>query len=295
MLYSGVDLGIEGSTSGTSSPAKKRKLGTVKSSATVNSSESTNSGVTDTSGTISLDSMEVECHAQPKVLPKPMSNKKFTKKLLTDRDIRTRFANMFSSAFNNFDKDYFVQILRNYCEEDLLVIYEYVGVNPYNSPNYIEVRGFETVAVFWDGLLTTIPDSLFEIHSTKYKILPNDFTSIVCTFSFGGTKVYGLKGIDGTANRNVIVSCDRASASSSSSSPRSPRSCDSKDAEPARVMAGTVSERNSQLTTMGDSEAFLVERSEMMSMKITVVGTLTFYVNPSKKIYRISFVHSVKA
>lgn len=215
-----------------------------------------------------------------------MSNKKFTRKLLTDRDIRTRFATLFCDAFNNFDKVYFGQILKNYCEEDLLVIYEYVGVNPYNSPNYMEVRGFDTVAVFWDGLLTSIPDSLFEIHSTKYKILPNDFTSIVCTFSFVGTKVFQLTGVDGAADRNVVISSEASGPRDSSSS-----------ASRGRVVASTVADRNAQLSSNDSAEAaaFAVEKSQMLSIKITVIGTLTFYVNPNKKIYRISFVHSMKA
>jgi len=37
-----------------------------------------------------------------------------------------------------------------------------------------------------------------------------------------------------------------------------------------------------------------VERSNMISTFVTIIGTLTFYVNSNRKIYRISFVHSVK-
>lgn len=269
-----------GSTSSAELSSKKRKLGTVKPTAAPasNNISNGNSGVTDNSSSFSSDSMDYDVSPQPK--SKAMSNKKFTRKLLTDRDIRTRFASIFGDAFNNFDKMYFGQLLKSYCETDLLVIYEYVGVNPYNSPSYMEVRGYETVVTFWDGILTAIPDSLFEIHSTKYKILPNDFTSIVCTFSFVGTKMYGLIGLDGAANKNVVVTSERAG----------PRS----GATTGRVLAATVSERKSQLTDTDHVQDFRVERSQMSSMAITVIGTLTFYVNPHKKIYRISFVHSMK-
>ena len=36
------------------------------------------------------------------------------------------------------------------------------------------------------------------------------------------------------------------------------------------------------------------KRAKMIAMDLSVVGTLTFYVNPEKKIYRISFVHSIR-
>jgi len=42
------------------------------------------------------------------------------------------------------------------------------------------------------------------------------------------------------------------------------------------------------------AEAFSLERSQMIHKNITIIGTLTFYVNPSNKIYRMAFMHCIE-
>lgn len=226
--------------------------------------------------------------------------------VFAENDIRGKYSEIFCEAFNNFDKQMFSQLMRDFCEEDLVVIYEYVGVNAYNSPKYLEVRGLDTVAVFWDSMFTSMPDSLFAIYSTKYKILPNHFTSIVCTFSFKGTKVYELKGLNGELKeQNVVLSTEPptpiATSAGLSVLQSSQQSFDNQvivtsfkptskkplsEAEKGKLKPSPTAEVKEQ--------PFDIERSEMISRFITVIGTLTYYVNPNKKIYQMSFVHSVK-
>jgi len=199
-------------------------------------------------------------------------------------DVRSKYATIFAEAFNNFDKIEFKEILKQYCELDLFVIYELIGLNPLGSPKYIEVRGLDTVVSFWDSLFTTIPDSVFNVHSTKYKVLPNDYTSIVCAFSFRGTKVYNMAGVENNTAKNVMITQDPQAATSKLV---------------ASVVAGTnIPEldlhSNACTRESTSSQDFSIERSKMISTFVTVLGTLTFYVNSNKKIYRISFVHSVK-
>lgn len=232
---------------------------------------------------ITLDSSDFVARppapVQPKAVKKKVTTKKNLQSFIKGNDIRARYPDIFSQIFNNYDKLSFSRIMNNYCENDLLVIYEYVGsVNPF-GPNYLEVRGLEAVVVFWDSLLTSIPDSLFESFTPKFKILPNDFTSIVCPFSFKGTKMYEISGIDENSERSVVVSLEKASLGSGAG-------------KVITSLASNVGE-NSPVDPQTSKPMYL-ETGKITAKYVHLVGTLTFYVNPNKKIYRISFVHSLK-
>ena len=248
------------------------------------------------------------------------NNKEFVKEKehfikLSDSDVRTKFAGIFCEAFNNFDKVEFSKILQQHCEPDLLVIYEYVGaVNPY-GPKYIEIKGLDTAVVFWDSMLTAIPDSRFDIHgANKYKVLPNAFISIVSTFTFVGTQVYTVNGMHNNKDKSVVLS-----TSSSNNAADSPSATAAAGANSTGVITTTLPSDNnvteqkksktktSKSTTAAAAASkasltnsdhatteFHIERAAMTTIHVTVIGTLTYYVNPDKKIYRISFVHSVK-
>lgn len=199
---------------------------------------------------------------------------------VSDNDIRRKYPTIFSEAFNNFDRFEFGEILKLYCEDDLLAIYEFVGHNPFGSPRYMEVRGRETVVTFWDSLFTTIPDSVFNVHSTKYKVLPNDYTSITCAFSFRGTKVYNIAGVENNTSKNVVITAEKSRLVAS--------------VVPGESLPVLDEQSNSSVHRGESPQDCAVERTNMISTFVTIIGTLTFYVNSNRKIYRISFVHSVK-
>mmetsp|Transcript_17302 Transcript_17302/g.29272 ORF Transcript_17302/g.29272 Transcript_17302/m.29272 type:complete len:207 (+) Transcript_17302:381-1001(+) len=125
--------------------------------------------------------------------------------LRSKKDIRIQYPSLFSDIFNNFDKVVFSRLLRDCCEEDCVVLYEYIGrSNPY-GPMHVEVRQLDAILAFWDGMLSAIPDSMFTIHGTRMKILPNKFSSVVCNFTFTGTKVYAMAGMDQNAHKDTTV------------------------------------------------------------------------------------------
>lgn len=280
--------------------AKKRKYGTLKKS----EPESPLSCVSSISSHSCYDNLDHSVEPLEKKLAITRADKVT---VFGENDIRGKYADIFCEAFNDFDKTSFAQLMRDHCEESLVVVYEYVGVNPYGTPNYIEVRGFDTVVVFWDGLLTAIPDSLFQVHHTKYKVLPNEYTSIVCSFSFVGTKVYELKGIsEENKEQNVVVSLSPGGTTTGAlQDPDSQLTVTAyksghNDQDNTSLSSGEENngKRNLMPTDEVHEESFaapvLVERSELISKKITIIGTLTYYVNPNKKIYQMSFVHSMK-
>jgi len=221
--------------------------------------------------------------------------------VINGSDIRARYPEIFSQIFNNYDKLSFSRIMNNYCEDDLLVIYEYVGgINPY-GPSYLEVRGLEAVVVFWDSLLSSIPDSLFEVFTTKFKVLPNDFTSIVCTFSFKGTKMYEISGVDENSERSVVVSFEKMSIGSEGGDGDSV-STGTGTGSGSGVANGRGSVISSLASNVGEnspvdartSKPLRLQTNKLSVLFVHYIGTLTFYVSPNKKIYRISFVHSLK-
>jgi hypothetical protein len=277
----------------------KRKLGALKvpepeplaymraesptsSVSTINSKQSNATGSTAATAAIT---------GRPEVGRKKVTKKKIVTEQeragIPDHDIRTKFPDIFCTAFNNYDREKYAHIIKNYCEEELLVIYDYVGFNPYNWPKYLEVRGRDTVVVFWDTLLTSYPDSIFQIHATKYKVLPNDFTAVVCSFSFKGTKIYNMTGVDNNFDESVVVSFEKLAVSGA------PKL--GGFAQAGKIMASLAANagENSPVNPQS-SRPLELETNNLRSMFVTVFGTLTFYVNPNKKIYRMSFVHSMK-
>lgn len=57
--------------------------------------------------------------------------------------------------------------------------------NPPASLN-MQIFGIDAVAIFWGTLFNAIPDSLFVVHESKLRVLPNGFTALVCKFTFTG-------------------------------------------------------------------------------------------------------------
>lgn len=277
----------------TKEPKKKRKLGAPKAQKNVATSDIT--FLPTPASTISSVPASFPAPA-PVVVVSPPQAKENTVEMsqpakrakgsnFGQTDLRSQYAGIFAQAFNNFDKVEFGGILNKYCDQDLLVVYELIGPNPFNSPKYLEVRGVDTVLVFWESLFTTIPDSLFTVHSTRYKVLPNDYTSVVCAFSFQGTKVYNMAGVENNTSKNVVITQDA-------------------QAPKGKLIASVVAQdklheldlHHNDIHREGSShQDFSVQRSKMISTAVTILGTLTFYVNADQKIYRIAFVHSVKS
>mmetsp|Transcript_40226 Transcript_40226/g.80013 ORF Transcript_40226/g.80013 Transcript_40226/m.80013 type:complete len:384 (-) Transcript_40226:17-1168(-) len=242
---------------------------------------------------------------------------------LDETDIRTKYVGIFANLFNNFDPRRLPVVANKYCTEDLLVIYEFVGVSPFGGPSYIEVRGVEALTLFWDNVISIVPDALFRIHSTKYKVLPNNFISIVSGYTFRGTKMFSMPVMD-MHQEKVVLSMGKPDAMNSTvgASTGAGTGTSVGTAAGSHINGNSISTSSSNVpshrmgnNTNGDTLILSlpaedvensplipntnihcgVERSKLVPMGASLVGTMTLYVNPENKVHRISFIYAIKA
>lgn len=212
---------------------------------------------------------------------------------------------IFKDAFNACDGDIFEALLTKHCVEDCAAFYRYVGTNnPYGDFDHIDIVGIPSIAAYWGAIFSAIPDSLFDIVETKFRLLPGKQTSIVCKFLYSGTKVYKLA-TDDTKTSVVYVqksggsadagdmSVDSASVDGNSdmasvaSNSTSRTAGGSSNGEPAKVVIATDEKQQ--------EERPFQEGSYMPKpQKVALIGTFTFFTNIEHKIFRFEFIFSVR-
>ena len=203
------------------------------------------------------------------------------KKRIPEDDIRRRIAPIFADAFNKCDKSIFEDLLNKYATQDCMIVYRYVGnENPYGS-SYVEAMGREAIAALWDTLFCSIPDSIFELHETKIRILATDFSSISCKFVFTGTKLFHISGDDHQAVHYTSATSSGNNSDSGAAIINSPENMDRKS--PSSVGGKEI------LTTDATLGSSLKQ-----SMNVTLVGTLIFYVNPDNHVHKFEFAFCMK-
>jgi hypothetical protein len=148
---------------------------------------------------------------------RPVQTKKLNKPMLSKDDKRRTYAKMFSEAFNSGDMKQLSNFVQNYCTAESVMIQKcVVAANSY-IPKYVEVFGSSAILEFWANTFLTVPDCLMVMLETKLRIrnrqfqpqqdasgggfsgkgivdeIQNEGSSIVCSFSFTGTKIYTTK------------------------------------------------------------------------------------------------------
>lgn len=207
---------------------------------------------------------------------KPSNEESSLKKVRTGElpldDIRMKIADIFGDAYNNWDRESFAKVMKLYVEEDCRLLYQFRGHRNPLGPSRTEIYGRDAILTFWDCLFASIPDSLFTAYPSKIKVLPNEYSSIVCPFTFVGTKLFNLNGIDDWSHLEKVE---------------------------VRPEIGTTSTSFRVIPDKPDVVAtaevsFGLNTEQMVSQRITLLGTVTYHMNPQKKIYKLSVIHAIK-
>ncbi|RYG68824.1 hypothetical protein EON64_04285 [archaeon] len=219
-------------------------------------------------------------------------------------DVRRSYPLIFKDAFNACDGDIFEALLTKHCTENCGAFYRYVGTNnPYGDFDHMEAVGIPAIAAYWGAIFSAVPDSLFDIVETKFRLLPNRQTSIVCKFLYSGTKVYKLA-TDDTKSSVIYV---QKSGSNAGSVDRGDMSVDGVSVdgsddmnsvaaptirtlpgrgEPAKVVFSTDDKQDERPFHEG---AYMAE-----PQRVAIIGTFTLYTNNEQKIFRFEFIFSVR-
>eukprot|EP01031_Cornospumella_fuschlensis_P039534 gene39534-48132_t len=215
-------------------------------------------------------------------------------------DIRRSYPLIFKDAFNACDGDAFESLLTKHCVENCGAFYRYVGANnPYGDFENMEIVGIPAIATYWGAIFSAIPDSLFDIVETKFRLLPSKQTCIVCKFLYSGTKVYKLA-TDDTKTSVVYVqktggsvdggdmSVDCASVDGGANDTMSVASASSarSNGESSKVVISTGQQQDERPFREG---AYMAK-----PQKVALIGTFTLYTNSDNKIYRFEFIFSIR-
>lgn len=163
--------------------------------------------------------------------------------MLSKDDKRRIYAKMFSEAFNSGDIKHLTNFVQSYCTAECVMIQKcVVAANSY-IPKYVEVFGSSAILEFWANTFLTVPDCLMVMLETKLRIrnrqfqqqalgkgsvdeIHNEGSSIVCSFSFTGTKIYttrmegaltqppGMMSSESSASMGSLATADSNSAMS---------------------------------------------------------------------------------
>lgn len=216
-------------------------------------------------------------------------------------DVRRCIPSVFKEAFNSCEKDKFHNILKKYCVEGCSAMYKYVGTNnPFSSSDHTEVLGLDAVSAFWESIFNAVPDSLFDIVETKFRLLPNKKSSIVCKFLYSGTKVFRLctdekNCIIYTSNvGEVLQQCPAVTTADTDAVVAATSSICSSDGPPQVLMA-EVQRANPTRIDPETQKLFNLGTYLAQPQKVAIIGTLTFYTDANNKICRFEFIFSVKA
>jgi hypothetical protein len=194
-----------------------------------------------------------------------LTSRKAARSSLPADDLRLRLASIFADGYNTQTKSVLMDILRTYCYDNCLAVYKYIGnENPYGG-KYVELQGIEAIGNYWELLFCAIPDSVYDIEETKVRILRNHHSAIVAKFIFTGTKMFSMS----SDEYESIVYTDDHTATVS-------------DVQYRDEAVGRSTE-NIKLTGMMEK-----------SLSVTVLGTATYYVDETKKIYKIEFIYCMR-
>lgn len=230
------------------------------------SREVVSSSTTSSSTTSSLDVNKKAPASSAAVATAPIStSRKAARSALPADDLRLRLASIFADGYNTQTKSVLMDILRTYCYENCLAVYKFIGnENPYGA-KYIELQGIEAIGNYWELLFCAIPDSVYDVEETKVRILRNHHSAIVAKFIFTGTKMFSMSSDE---FESIVYTNDQV-----------PK----------------VSDVQYRDEAVGHSTANIQLRGMMeKSLSVTVLGTATYYVDETKKIYKIEFVHCIR-
>jgi hypothetical protein len=246
-------------------------------------------------------------------------------------DIRLNMMNIWIRGFNSCDAELMSKNLVKYCVPDLLCLYKFVGKSNPHGPDNIELMGREAVLSFWETTFQTCPDFVMKAFETKTRLsATTGYCYSSCNCIFHCTKLQSWS-VDN--DYHFIAYNDPSGAIVSQPVPSSEKEVvDVASINSSNVLCVQVPKTNPVDTTedkLSESllavsltkEAFgsefplplaspklinkvvsnqqpptpiTIGHSFTEPQKVIFIGTLTIYMNPDKKVYKMEVIHSLK-
>lgn len=200
-------------------------------------------------------------------------------------DIRRRYPSIMKDVLNSSDPEKCRALLKNHCVGALTAVYRYVGNNKSSvASDHVEIKDCQALYSYWEALGHSIPDGLMDIVETKFRLLPNKQSSIVCKFLFSGTKIL-RKSTDGISA--VLFSSTRQSSGAQQ------RGGEFDDGQ-SSVYYAPLDRDCPDKIDYEKKRPFTFDEDLPLPQKIAIIGTLTLFTDCSHKIFRMEFIFSLK-
>lgn len=192
---------------------------------------------------------------------------------LSADDPRRKMAPLFAEAFYAGDVDRIGRLIMENCTEDYVLILRHIGSSSPYGLDYVEVIGQSAAIKFWGNFFLAIPDTMYDLLDTRIRISTTGYSTITSKIVVHGTQAMDM--VTDT-NRVVIVT------------------------NPEETPDGRINDDLLAFSVDGEKNvldqaptAKLVGSVKKQHRRLNMVGTVTYYCDPNKKMYRCEFIHSV--
>jgi hypothetical protein len=165
----------------------------------------------------SLDGKPFSMGTDPKKKKTENKAKNTSKSRIPSSDIRRDYGRLISRAFNTCDKNILEKVLENYCTPDVVCSYKYIGIRfPYGCED-ISIVGAEALLKFWEVIILSAPDGIFQIQESKFRSLGNGTCLNISKYVYHCTKIFWMS-IDESSKATLYKDGEKDIDSSSNNS-----------------------------------------------------------------------------
>ena len=144
------------------------------------------------------------------------------------------------------------------------------------------MHGRDSLISVYAMFIKSMPDMCLELHSSTIRVYSNNTSTVICRYTFSGTKVFSIEGLEKNGNQRVVVSTSNKNDELSSK-------------------LGKL-QLNAKVSSMGDDDLIDgssagVEADVKVTMgevnkarpKYAIIGTISFHCNSDKKVFCIDY------
>lgn len=205
--------------------------------------------------------------------------------IISRDDIRYTYPPRYYAAINSGCKEDILSFLNDVALPEVVFLSKLRTIRKDSFvPAHLEVKGIDGCGVFFEKMLTAIPDVMMEHSDVSIQMFKDGETIIWSKFSIQGSKVFELNGLEEGGNQKVVVS--RSSSLSDTSLGESATSPESAVAE---ITSRVVDSSSGATVEVNSRVEFGVGASKPANC-FSSSGTVTFHLNKEGRVYLIASI-----
>lgn len=209
-------------------------------------------------------------------------------------DIRYTYPTRYYAAINSGCKENILAFLRDVAVPEVTFLSKLRTIRKDSYvPAHLEVKGIEGCGVFFEKILTAIPDVTMVHTDVSIQVFKDGETIIWSKFQIQGSKVFELTGLEEGGNQKVVLSrsttdsedgicCDGGSSSSSTGVVAVPQVL-------ANITSRVVDSSSGETVEVNRRVDFGVGPSQPATC-FQSTGTVTFHLNSAGRVYLIASI-----